>query len=45
MWDPNKKAYVSVSASDMLSGQGLQLQNFRNNFWGQVASMNEQNNR
>jgi hypothetical protein len=45
MWDPNKNAYVSVSASDMLSGQGLQLQKFRDNFWSQVASMNEQNNR
>lgn len=45
MWDPNKNAYVSVTASDILSGQGLQLQNFRNNFWSQVASMNEKNNR
>jgi hypothetical protein len=45
MWDPNRNAYVSVKAGDILSGQGLQLQNFRNNFWGQVASMNEQNNR
>ena len=45
MWDPNKNAYVGVSASDVLSGQGLQLQTFRNNFWSEVASMNEKNNR
>jgi hypothetical protein len=45
MWDPNKNAYVSVTSSDLLSGQGLQLQQFRNNFWSQVASMNEQNNK
>lgn len=45
MWDPNKNSYVSVTATDMLSGQGLQLQKFRDNFWSQVASMNEQNNR
>jgi hypothetical protein len=45
MWDPNRNAYVSVKAGDILSGQGLQLQSFRNNFWGQVASMNEKNNR
>jgi hypothetical protein len=45
MWDPNKNAYVSVTSSDLLSGQGLQLQQFRNNFWSKVASMNEQNNK
>jgi hypothetical protein len=45
MWDPNKNAYVSVTSTDLLSGQGLQLQQFRNNFWSKVASMNEQNNK
>jgi hypothetical protein len=44
MWNPNINDYVSVTASDVLSGQGLQLQNFRNNFWAQVAAMNEKNN-
>lgn len=45
MWNPNINDYVSVTASDVLSGQGLQLQQFRNNFWSEAASMNEQNNR
>jgi hypothetical protein len=44
MWNPNTKSYVDVGASAVLSGQGLQLQKFRNNFWTQVAEMNEKNN-
>ena len=44
-WDPNINDYVSIPVSKLLSGQGLQLQQARNNFWSKVASMNEQNNR
>jgi hypothetical protein len=44
-WDPNINDYVDIPVSKLLSGQGLQLQQARNNFWSQVASMNEQNNR
>ena len=44
-WDPNTNTYVDIPISKVLSGQGLQLQQARNNFWSLVGSMNEQNNR